>query len=214
MMAISVKASSSVKELSSEPQKSGRSASPATHRATASMMAAASRRARKARSPVAPTPRASDPAPRVCTPTMAASPRSGAGGAGLPVSRAQIRAAPPPLIAQGSISTAPSRIRPRKAGTAPGGSCAVPCTSILMPATSTMRTVGTPSRSTLSISTTSAAPMQAPITRPRPPAIEAPPTITAAMTISSAPWPYWEVMPLSWATFISPASVAASAENR
>ena len=87
-------------------------------------------------------------------------------------------------------------------------------TSILIPPTSMVRVMGTPSRSTLSISTTSAAPMQAPSTRPRPPAMDAPPTMTAAMTISSAPWPYCEVMPLSWATFISPASVAASAVNR
>ena len=63
---------------------------------------------------------------------------------------------------QGSISTAASRIRPRKAGTAPGGSWAIACTSIIVPPTSMVRVIGTPSRSTLSISTIRIAPRQAP----------------------------------------------------
>ena len=109
---------------------------------------------------------------------------------------------------QGSISTATSRIRPRKAGTAPGGREAMAWTCISWSPTLSVRVIGTPSRSTLSIRTTRIAPRQEPSTRPRPPMIEAPPTITAAMTISSAPRPYCEVTPLSWATFIRPASVA------
>ena len=77
-----------------------------------------------------------------------------------------------------------------------------------------VRVIGTPSRSTLSISTVSTAPRQLPTTRPRPPRIEAPPMITAAITISSAPSPDCEVVPLSWATAMRPAIVAHSAESR
>jgi hypothetical protein len=59
-----------------------------------------------------------------------------------------------------------------------------PCSSDrTSPSTTTV--IGQPSRSTLSISTTNAAPRQEPMTRPRPPRIEAPPMITDAMTISS-----------------------------
>jgi hypothetical protein len=117
-------------------------------------------------------------------------------------------------ISHGSISTAMSRIRPRKAGTAPGGSCDMACTSMSTPPTLMMRVVGTPSRSTLSISTTMAAPSTEPSTRPRPPRMEAPPTITAAMTISSAPKPDWDVIPLSWATAMSAAMVAQRDDRR
>ena len=46
-----------------------------------------------------------------------------------------------------------------------------------------MRVIGTPSRNTLSIRPTRIAPRHDPITRPRPPKIAVPPTITEAMTI-------------------------------
>ena len=52
------------------------------------------------------------------------------------------------------------------------------------------------------------------MTRPRPPRMEAPPMITAAMTMSSAQKPAWAVTPLSWAIAIRPASVAQSEERR
>ena len=44
-------------------------------------------------------------------------------------------------------------------------------------------------------------------------AMAAPPTMVAAMTISSAPAPKLESTPLFWATFMRPASVAPIAEN-
>ena len=81
------------------------------------------------------------------------------------------------------------RIRPRNAGTAPGGICAMAWTSMSWPPILTMRVVGIPSRSTLSISTTRIAPRTEPNTRPRPPRMLAPPTMTEAITTSSAPKP-------------------------
>ena len=99
--------------------------------------------------------------------TAAASPRAAKTGRGARVSRARNRAKPPP-VAQGSISTAPTSKSPRKAGTAPGGNCATAPISIGTPPTSMTRVIGTPSRSTLSISTVSAAPRHEPRTRPRP----------------------------------------------
>ena len=86
----------------------------------------------------------------------------------------------------GSISTATIRRTPRKAGTAPAGSVKIAWTCTSSPSTMSVRVIGKPSRSTLLISTTSSAPRKLPRTRPRPPRIEAPPMMTAAMTISSA----------------------------
>ncbi len=80
-------------------------------------------------------------------------------------------------------------MKPSAAGTAPGGNCATAATSIFSPPTSITRVIGTPSRSTLSIRPTKITPMQEPSIRPRPPVIAAPPTMTEAMAISSAPSP-------------------------
>ena len=109
----------------------------------------------------------------------------------------------------GSISTATISTTPRKAGTAPGGNCATAETSIFSPPTSMMRVTGTPSRSTLSIRPMKIAPRHEPMTRPRPPKIAAPPTITEAMAMSSAPMPKVGSASLLCATFINPASHGA-----
>ena len=101
-----------------------------------------------------------------------------------------------------------------KAGTAPAGSENTAWTWTSSPSTMTVRVIGRPSRSTLLISTTRRAPMKLPMTRPRPPRIEAPPMITAAMTISSALRPPCGEVPLSCATAIRPATVAQSEERR
>ena len=52
------------------------------------------------------------------------------------------------------------------------------------------------------------------MTRPRPPRIDAPPMMTAAMTISSALRPDWAVTPLSCVIAIRPATVAQSEDRR
>ena len=70
--------------------------------------------------------------------------------------------------------------------------------------------IGTPSRSTLSISTITKRAKAAADHPAAPPRIEAPPMITDAITISSALRPAWEVAPLSWAIAIRPAIVAHS----
>ena len=72
------------------------------------------------------------------------------------------------------------------AGTAPAGSEKIACTLTGSPLIISMRVIGRPSRRTLLMSTVRSAPMKLPMTRPRPPRIDAPPMITAAMTISSA----------------------------
>ena len=83
------------------------------------------------------------------------------------------------------------------------------CTSVASPATiDSVRVIGQPSRSTLLMSTVRSAPMKLPMTRPRPPRIDAPPMMTEAMTISSALRPDWGEVPLSCATAIRPAIVA------
>ena len=115
---------------------------------------------------------------------------------------------------KGSISTAMTRIRPRNAGTAPAGNWLGAFTVTSSPSTLMVRVVGQPSRSTLLISTVSTAPRQLPITRPLPPRIEAPPMITAAITMSSALRPNCDVTPLSWAMAMRPASVAHSDDMR
>ena len=113
----------------------------------------------------------------------------------------------------GSISTAMIRMTPRKAGTAPGGNCETAATSIFSSPTWMMRVIGTPSRSTLSIRPTRMAPRHDPITRPRPPKIAVPPTITDAMTTSSTPKPDSGSASLFCATFISPAVTAQSDDS-
>ncbi len=113
---------------------------------------------------------------------------------------------------QGSISTASSSISPRKAGTAPGGSWAIPWTAISLPPITIVRVAGMPSRSSLSISTIRSAPSAEPTIRPRPPRMLVPPTITEAITISSAPKPAWLSVPLACATESRPAITAVSAE--
>ena len=82
------------------------------------------------------------------------------GGGSVPRSRASSRGISLRRMIQGSISTAASRIRPRKAGTAPGGREAIAWTCISWLPTLSVRVIGTPSRSTLSISTTRTAPRQ------------------------------------------------------
>ena len=147
-------------------------------------------------------------APLVWTPSMATPPLSGSGGGGMPRKRAQSRCGTRFRTICGSISTATSSSSPMKAGTAPAGNCATAFTSVSVSPILTMRVTGQPSRSTLLISTVSSAPRQEPMTRPRPPRMEAPPMMTAAMTMSSAFRPYWAVTPLSWKMAIRPASVA------
>ena len=56
--------------------------------------------------------------------------------------------------------------------------------------------------------------MKLPMTRPRPPRMEAPPMMTEAMTMSSALRPDCGEMPLSCAIAISPAIVAQSDDSR
>ena len=73
-----------------------------------------------------------------------------------------------------------------KAGTAPAGSVKTAWTCTSSPSTIDRAGDRQPSRSTLLISTTRSAPRKLPMTRPRPPRIEAPPMMTEAMTISSA----------------------------
>ena len=85
----------------------------------------------------------------------------------------------------GSISTATIKSSPRNTGTAPTGSEKTALTAISSSPIWMVRVIGQPSRSTLSSSTTSMAPRHEPKTRPRPPRIEAPPMITAAITVSS-----------------------------
>ena len=75
-----------------------------------------------------------------------------------------------------------------------------------------VRVVGMPSRSSLSISTMRIAPSTEPMIRPRPPRMLVPPTITAAITISSAPKPAWLSVPFAWATASRPAITAHMAE--
>ena len=77
--------------------------------------------------------------PLVCAPSMATPPISSGGGAGSPRRRAHSRPSALRRISQGSTSTATIRMRPRKAGTAPGGSCATACIFISTSSTSTMR---------------------------------------------------------------------------
>jgi hypothetical protein len=87
-------------------------------------------------------------------------------------------------------------------------------TSTSWPSIWTMRVVGQPSRSTLSMTTVSIAPRHAPITRPRPPRIDAPPMMTAAMTMSSDDRPACAVTPLSWVMDMRPAMVAQIDDSR
>src|SRR5882672_7201194 len=204
---ISLKASRRLNVLSRLPQKSGRSQKPIPQRIATKIIAAASRRANSRASSEPSISRPDARVPVVRTDSMATG-STRAGGGGWPFRRANARAKTRRRMIHGSIRTAAIRMMPRKAGTAPGGSCAIACTSILAPATSITRVIGTPSRSTLSISTIRMAPRQAPAMRPRPPRMLAPPMITAAMTISSLPWPYWLCTPLSWAMFMRPARVA------
>jgi hypothetical protein len=77
-----------------------------------------------------------------------------------------------------------------------------------------VRVIGKPSRNTLLIRTVSRAPMKLPITRPRPPRMEAPPMMTAAITISSALRPDCGEVPLSCVTAIKPAMVAHHDDSR
>ena len=73
-----------------------------------------------------------------------------------------------------------------KAPTAPAGSEKIACTCTGSPLTMNVRVIGRPSRRTLLISTTRSTPMKLPMMRPRPPRMEAPPMMTAAMTNNSA----------------------------
>ena len=187
---------------------------PASHSSATSTMASASRLAKNLPRPRAVSALSLAMVPRVWAPSMATPPLSTGGGGGLPRIHAQSRAGTWRRMIKGSMSTAMSRITPRKAGTAPAGSWLRAFTVISWPSTTMVRVVGQPSRSTLLMRTVSSAPRQLPMTRPRPPRMEAPPMITAAMTISSALRPNWEVTPLSWAMAMSPASVAQSDDMR
>ena len=178
------------------------------------MMASASRRARNLPNPDAVNALSLAIEPLVWAPSRATPPISTAGGGGRPRSHAQRRATTRRRTTYGSISTATSRSRPRKTGTAPTGSEETAFTFTSTPLIIIVRVIGTPSRRTLSISTITSAPRQLPITRPRPPRIDAPPMITDAITISSALRPAWEVAPLSWAIAIRPAIVAHSDDRR
>ena len=79
-------------------------------------------------------------------------------GGGRPRSRAHARPSMRRRISHGSISTATIRMTPRNAGTAPGGSARSPRPPSPRRRPRMMRVIGTPSRSTLSISTTRIAP--------------------------------------------------------
>ena len=184
------------------------------HSAATRIIASASRRARNLPKPFAVRALSLAMVPRVWAPSMAMPPDSGGGGGALPRSHAHNRAGTWRLMIKGSISTAMTRMRPRKAGTAPAGNWLVAFTVMSTPSTLMTRVVGQPSRNTLLIRTVSTAPRQLPITRPLPPRIEAPPIMTEAITMSSALRPNCEVTPLSWAMAMSPASVAHSDDMR
>ena len=217
--AISVNASRIANELSSDapeirPQRRSRPATARPSAAPPPRRAAPEERASpRASQPRAPAPRRRASARRRSpTPPRSRRRRRRRARAAAPTTRASTAAADRPRLDQHRRRAGSCRGTP---GTAPRGNCAIDCTSIFSPPTSTMWVIGTPSRSTLSISTDERR-AQARAEHPPAPAGDRRRRRRSPRRSRSAPRPARTArsMPLSCATFISPAMVAQSAENR